>query len=339
MKKCPSCSRTYTDDTLSYCLDDGTPLQSAAITQPPGFDPNATLQFNAVRETTPQPAPSPYGHGPGPSPGSQPFTPTPSWSPSPPSNAARGYAQPKKSKAAFWIVGGIAALIVVGIGAVILVVALASLGSNTNNSNTAANSNSGSSNRNSGSSSSKNYIIRDDFSSKQWWTGSNNVGTAEYVNAEYQISAAGFESYMVVYAPQKAEYETEDVTARVTTRSVTGASPSLGYGIAALGEMKSGNLEDYAFLVRTDESPAFRVAMHRGGQETTLVNWTRSSLIRTGSTPNQLEVRVKGDQLSFYINGQFATSISDTAGYKRGYVGLYTSDTAPVAFDDLELYK
>jgi len=26
MKRCPDCSRDYTDDTLSYCLDDGTPL-------------------------------------------------------------------------------------------------------------------------------------------------------------------------------------------------------------------------------------------------------------------------------------------------------------------------
>jgi hypothetical protein len=335
MKKCPSCSRTYTDDTLSYCLDDGTPLLSTAIQQPPGFDPNATLQYNAGRETTPQPPPFVTG----PPPGSQPFTPTPSWSPTPPSNAAGGYAQPKKSKAVFWIVGGIAALIVAGVGAVILIVALASLGSNTNNSNTTANTNSANSNRDSDNPPGRSYIIRDDFSSKQWWVGSNNVGKADYVNGEYQISAAGYESYMVVYAPQKTEYMTEDVTARVTTRSVTGASPSLGYGIAAHGEMKSGNLEDYSFVIRTDESPAFRVAMHQSGKESNLVNWTRSSLIRTGSTPNQLEVRVKGDQLSFYINGQFATSISDTAGYKRGYVGLYTSDTAAVAFDDLELYK
>jgi hypothetical protein len=338
MKKCPSCSRTYTDDTLSFCLDDGTPLQSTAIAQPPGFDPNATLQYNAIRETTPQPA-APF-HVMGPPPSSPPFTPTPSWAPSPPSGAGRGYPQPKKSKAMFWIVGGIAALVVVGVGAVILIVALASLGSNTNNSNTAANTNSGnSSNRNSEGSSSKNYVIRDDFSSKQWWTGSTNVGKADYVNGEYQISAAAYENYMVVYAPQKTEYMTEDITARVTTRSVTGASPSLGYGIAAHGEMKNNNLEDYAFLIRTDESPAFRVAVHQSGNENNLVNWTRSSLIRTGSTPNQLEVRVKGDQLSFYINGQFATSITDSSGYKRGYVGLYTSDTAPVAFDDLELYK
>lgn len=29
MKRCPACQRTYTDDTLSYCLDDGSTLYNA----------------------------------------------------------------------------------------------------------------------------------------------------------------------------------------------------------------------------------------------------------------------------------------------------------------------
>src|SRR2546425_3405499 len=30
MKRCPNCKRTFADDTLSFCLDDGTPLVAAA---------------------------------------------------------------------------------------------------------------------------------------------------------------------------------------------------------------------------------------------------------------------------------------------------------------------
>ena len=30
MKRCPTCNRTFDDDTLSFCLDDGTPLRDAA---------------------------------------------------------------------------------------------------------------------------------------------------------------------------------------------------------------------------------------------------------------------------------------------------------------------
>ena len=354
MKKCPSCSRTYTDDSLSFCLDDGSPLLSVgASNSSPAYDPGATLQYTPARETNPPP---PQNYGPAQTPGAQPFTPTPSWTPLPPAGGALpGQTGQKKSKAIYWILGGVAALIVVGIGGVILILALANIGeanannSNANNSNASNvgtnrkgnsnNANTSAANKNSGSSAGKDYQLRDDFSAAKWWAGENAFGKAEYVNDEYRLAATVFEGYVVVYGPKKDEYLTEDVTARVTTRSVTGTSPTMGYGLAVYGELKEGNLEDYAFLIRTDESPAFRVALHQGGKETTLVNWTRSSLIRTGSTPNQLEVRVNDDQLSFYINGQYATSVTDTAGYKRGYVGLYTSDTAPVAFDDLEIYK
>jgi hypothetical protein len=103
--------------------------------------------------------------------------------------------------------------------------------------------------------------------------------------------------------------------------------------------MKNGLLEDYAFVIRTTDNPEFCVYLHREGKETTLVTWTSASQIRTGSATNQLEVRTTDTQLTFYINGQYATSVADPAGYKGGITGFYTSDTAPVAFDDLEIFR
>ena len=49
MKRCPSCNRTYTDDTMMNCAHDGTPLMAAAyspqggppIPPPQGFAPPA----------------------------------------------------------------------------------------------------------------------------------------------------------------------------------------------------------------------------------------------------------------------------------------------------------
>ena len=70
-----------------------------------------------------------------------------------------------------------------------------------------------------------------------------------------------------------------------------------------------------------------------------LVDWTPASAIRTGTTPNQLEVRIRDLRLDLYINGQFITSITDDANYRRGRVGLYSSDASEVAFDDLEVSK
>ncbi|MBV9960358.1 MAG: hypothetical protein JO360_18165 [Acidobacteria bacterium] len=358
MKKCPSCNRTYTDDALSFCLEDGSPLLSVGDTggqgnQPPSFDPNATLQYNPARDTNPPPT-QVFGGGP-PPPSMQPPIQTPSWSPTPPVGGMAGQAK-KKSKAIYWILGSVAALVVVGIIAIVGIVVLAGMAaSNANNSNNTANKNSNRTintsnanssnannvaNKNSGSDSNKTYQMQDDFSETKWWVGTNTYGSAEYTNGEYQLNAGAEGGYVVVYAPKLDAYHTENATTRVTTHSVTGDSPSLGYGLTVYGEFKDNNLEDYAFVIRTDENPAFRVVLHQGGKpEVVLVNWTRSSLIRTGSSPNQLEVRATPDQLSFYINGQFATSVTDRAGYKAGLVGFYTSDTDAVAFDDLEIIK
>src|ERR1041384_7146912 len=42
MKRCPTCQRTYTDDSLSFCLQDGSLLLSDA-SAPRGYDSDATL--------------------------------------------------------------------------------------------------------------------------------------------------------------------------------------------------------------------------------------------------------------------------------------------------------
>lgn len=353
MKKCPSCNRTYTDDALSFCLEDGSPLLSVGDTSgtgnpSPSFDPNATLQYNPARDTNPPPT-QVFGGG-QPPPGMTPPVQTPSWSPTPPVGGMAGQAK-KKSKAIYWILGSVAALVVVGIIAIVGIVVLVA-NTNTNSNNTAnknSNRNANVSNANSPNTNTatnknadadKSYQIQDDFSESKWWAGTNTYGSAEYSNGEYHLAAGTYGGYVVVYAPNISAYHTENATTRVTTHSVTGTSPSLGYGLSVYGEFKDNNLEDYAFVIRTDESPAFRVVLHQGGKpEVVLVNWTRSSLIRTGSSPNQLEVRATPDNLSFYINGQFATSVTDRAGYKAGLVGFYTSDTDAVAFDDLEIFK
>jgi hypothetical protein len=48
MKQCSTCHRTYTDDTLVYCLDDGSVLAAA-------YDPQATQIIAPPRRTDPMP--------------------------------------------------------------------------------------------------------------------------------------------------------------------------------------------------------------------------------------------------------------------------------------------
>ena len=48
MKKCPACNRTYTDDTLKFCLEDGSSLSAA-------YDPQATQRLPARQSGDSQP--------------------------------------------------------------------------------------------------------------------------------------------------------------------------------------------------------------------------------------------------------------------------------------------
>ena len=145
--------------------------------------------------------------------------------------------------------------------------------------------------------------------------------------------------YIVMYAPDKKEYYDENATVRVGLRSIDGNSPASGYGLTVHGEKKTGNLEDYGFLIYNGDDPKYKIVLHKTGVETKIVDWTSTSTIRTGTNPNQLEVRIRGTKMDFYINGQFVTSIVDEANFKTGRVGFYTSDTGEVAFDDLEISK
>jgi len=336
MKRCPQCNRTYTDDALSFCLDDGSPLQT--VSAPPAYDPGATVQYPPQRETTPQPT---IAYRPDQAP--PPLTPPPAWSPMPPTQPARRSVWP-------WLLGIGAVLVLMVIGVVILLVAIASV-TNRNNNNRVANTNSNwrSANRNANANSSPvantNSDTRsnltsftDDFSAASWGVGPSSYGNLWYQDDEYHMHAVKG-SYIVMYGPDRKEYYDENATVRVGLRSVDDDPPSHGYGLVVHGEKKDGKLEDYGFLIYNGPEPKYEVILHKAGVETKMVEWTPSSVIRTGTTPNQLEVRIRDLRLDFYINGQFITSITDTANYRRGRVGFYTSDTGEVAFDDLEISR
>jgi len=331
MKRCPQCNRTYTDDALSFCLDDGSPLVSASA--PSSFDPGATVQYPQSRDTTPQPT-MVYGAGQAP----PPPTPPPAWSPMPP-------MVPPKRSVWPWILGIGAVLVFMGIGVVILIIALASMSNNNNNNRLANDSNNNNrwTNRNANTASNTNTrstlsSFTDDFSSESWGVGPSQFGRIWYEDDEYHMHGTKG-GYIVMYGPDRTDYHDENATVRITSRSVDGESPNAGYGLLVHCEKKDGQLEDYGFILYNGTDPKYKIIQHKAGVESKLVDWTGSSVIRTGTTPNQLEVRIRDLKLDFYINGQFVTSIVDDANFRRGRVGLYSSDTGEVAFDDLEISK
>jgi hypothetical protein len=347
MKRCPTCNRTYTDTSLNFCLEDGSPLTADA----PPVDPNATIRYPAARDTSepppteiyrPQPpvvSPRPTTPPPPPPPQPQQWTPTPTAAPPP----------PKKSNALWWILGGLAALVVIGVGLVVMIVALASLGSNNNannlnantrnenrNSNVSANTNTSNTNANANAAIPNSLV--DDFSQQKWGAANSQYGRTWYKDGEYHMNSRE-RTFVVMYAPSD-EYSTENATVKVTARSVNGEAPSAGFGLmvhCALSKTKQ--LEDYALLIYPSDQPAYEIIKHKNGVQSSVVTKTESSAIRKGSAPNLLEVRIRGTELSFYANGQFLTKINDTENYRHGRTGFYTSDVYEVAFDDLSINR
>lgn len=347
MKRCPSCNRSYTDPSLNFCLEDGTPLVLDAPT-PPTSDPNATMRYPAARDTAEPPPTEIYRpESPiisQPPRQTQPPPPQPAqWSPTP------NIAPKKKSNAIWWVLGGLAAFGIIGVGLVIVLIAWASISSsNTNNDNTnnrnenrnsnvAVNTNTPS-NTNGNSNSELPASFTDDFSSTKWGTGDSKFGRFWYADDEYHMSSKE-KTYIVMYAPSD-DYSTENATVKITARSVDGTAPPFGFGLMIhCAQSKTKQLEDYALLIYPTDTPQYEVIMHKDGTQTSVVPKTPSSAIRPGTNPNQLEVRVKGTDISFYVNGQYLTKITDTENFRRGRAGLYTSDTAEVAFDDLEITR
>ena len=336
MKRCPSCNRTYTDVSLNFCLEDGTPLISDAA---PSFDPHATIRYTQPPTTSAPPPTETYRQeqvlvNQVPEMG-QPRTP-------PSQRVSTPYVPQKKSNAVWWIVGGVLVVGIIGVGLIIMILVLASIGSN-QNTNTNANSRVANRNANANRSTNTNNVpglprsFADDFSTQKWTTGSFQFGDIWYSDGEYHMRAKD-RTYLVMYAPSDV-YNTENATIRVTARNV-GNGPASGYGLIVHGRKSPSNeLEDYALLIFTGSEPQYQVIMHKNNNQTTLVPWTKSSAILSGSNANQLEVRIKGDQLSFYANGRYLNRITDSASFKRGVAGFYTSESSEVAFDNLEINR
>lgn len=316
---------------MSFCLNDGAPLLSVGDTPSPSFDPSATIPYTPPKETSPTPS---GGYQP-------PSYPRAGWTP------GQQAAPPKKTNWLPWVLGGGALLLFLGIGLTVAFLVLVSIASNSNTSNTKSNynqgnrkattSNSNDSNNQTTTTSRNTPVLKEDFSS--WWTGTINIGSARNEDGTYYVRANSG-GYMAVYSPDRNDYYSRDTTVKVTAQSVTGVSPRFGYGLIMHGQMRNDQLHDYAFLIFTGETAQYKIVIHQNGSETPVVNWTASSLIQSGTSSNELEVRASGEKLEFYINGQYATTIYDTANFaSQGRVGVYTSDLAETAFENLEIYK
>lgn len=320
MKICPSCRRTYSDDSLNFCLDDGSVLTFTSS------DPQETLVMNAPRPSASVSPTIPSG------------TPT-DWN----TPQERFTMQPpkKKSRTWLWVLGIFAVLILVcgggffGIAAYLGSIAEkavndASIKGNKGTSNTRDTKTNTAS-----SPSTETTASADDIDMSGWAKQPSSWGTTEYTNGELVMNSKDKGYYFVQVALDK--YETEGASTRVTLRNIDSGNTTLGYGLIFHSDPSPLN-KDYGFLIDTKRT-RYRIVQHSPSEERTIKPWTNSSAIKTGSDDNTLEVRDKSGELEFYINGTMVTSFKNTAGPKSGVPGIYAGDALKVGFKRLQVAK
>jgi len=340
MKICPRCQKTYTDDNLNFCLDDGVVLQQTSGNEPP-----ATVFMNQPPATDPRP-----GMQAQPTMQSQ----QPAWNTAPQQyNAAPAK---KSSKTWIWVIL-ILGVLVVGCGTLSVVglyfigksaenaaanntttttntksVANTRTTANTTNSTTTFPSNSSSTTTSTGG-----RTDVQDIDLSEWVRTTSNFGNTEFTNGEFIMSSKQKGFYYVLVAPDT--YTTDGADVRVTLRNMDNMDSRYGYGLIFHSNPTPLN-QDYAFLIDTKKKK-YRVVRHEPSDEKTIIAWTSSNAIKDGVQENTLEARDKPSEgkVDLYINGELVNTIPNTYGYKGGVPGLYAGDSAKIAFKNMQLAK
>jgi TonB family protein len=135
MKLCPTCQRTYEDNALRFCLEDGTPLVGAGAS---AEDPGATIKIPAGRVTSDAPTEVMSEDQIAPTRAATPQAAASATTQTSTKTSARKYEPPagaapaaRKSSAAPWILG---AAVVLGLSAIAVAVIMTRGGSGTDNS-------------------------------------------------------------------------------------------------------------------------------------------------------------------------------------------------------------
>jgi len=327
MKVCPRCQKTYSDDNLNFCLDDGTVLTQASVPPTQESMPE-TVFMSQPRQTSPHTS---FGN--------EPSAQT-SWNPQ-----ASPYAQPpaKKSRAWIWVLGILGLLtLVCGGGLVGFIAYVASLPDNTSNRGNGTNKIIGTNNKSTPgpNNTTKTTTSPDDTNAESvdlstWVKENSAFGITEFTNGEFFMASKQKGFYYVLVAPD--DYSTQGATTKVTLRNPSEGTSSMGYGLIFHSNPQPLT-QDYAFLIDTKKQK-YRVVRHEPQKEISVVAWTNSPVINSGTQENTIEARDKGDSTELYINGQMVTSIKNTYAYKNGVPGLYSGDGVKIAFKDLKIIK
>lgn len=317
MKICPRCQKTYTDDNLNFCLEDGTVLVASSAAPPP-----ETLFMGAPRPTEQQQPAMPS------QPGSQ-----PAW------NTPQNYSmQPPKKSSKTWVwvllILGVVVLLCGGglVGVFFWAASQADKTVNSIDMNKGTSPTPGTS-KSPGSTTSTDRSTVDKLDLNKWVQDNSLYGNTEFEDDKLIMSSKKRKFYYALAGT--ASQVTVGADSRVSVSNIDNEDTNLGYGLV-FHSNTTPLQQGYAFLLDSKKK-RYRIVHHTPGDENAVINWTKSDAINDGSQWNMLEVRDKPDKIELYINDKLVNSIKNAYGYPNGVIGLYTADGFKVGFKDLEI--
>lgn len=317
MKTCPACQRTYADDALNFCLEDGSVLTLVSSEPPP------TVMMQSPPPTAPFPtAPSEATQN--------------SWDANPEYSL-----QPKRSsKKWLWIIGvfGLGLLLCGGGLVGFIVVAMMqdqNTSTYTDDNRRRTDNRDVADNRGNKDTNSKEVFEGEakKIELSGWVDPAGTYGVTEFSGGEFFMTSKRPDYNFVLVA--KPQYSTEGAATSLTVTNPSDSATNLGYGLVFQSNpvpLQQG----YAFLIDAKRQ-RYRVVRHEKLKEMNVTNWRASKLIKNGTEENTLSVVHKGNLIDLFINGQLVTSIPNTYGFKNGVAGLYSGGGVRAGFKNFEI--
>jgi len=181
-----------------------------------------------------------------------------------------------------------------------------------------------------------NVLLKDDFSSTQWGTGTDKDSSVEYANEALKFIVYT-KNYFVWSTPNDKDYQ--NVHMEVTVLN-NGTDSTTGFGLMC--HQQASSKGSFYYLAMT---PAGEYAIAKAIPEQSDVfltnndQWAASDLIKKDAPSYRIGVDCGNNgMLTLYVDGQQIVSVSDVS-YTNGGVGVFTwsgeeATKTDISFDD-----